>query len=176
MIRFCSVLQGLYQYRFWFGKPEKDLQELWFGVMFFFIYLWHEFDTLVAIFIQQILHTVFCKKKELQHDVFFSVFYGWTFLTPGIVDFGYCQVCCVTQLKGFLIYLNGVKMHVQHSWRWNLYPERFECNLIEWGSQCLFYYVNWTVKSFMRLQRSVYLHLLLSLRSEWSQGFHTSVS
>ncbi len=64
----------------------------------------------------------------------------------GIFDFRYRQVCCVTlSSRAFLIFVNGVKMHVQHSWK-NLYLKSLNVILMEWKPQYLFYHMNWTVE------------------------------
>lgn len=46
----------------------------------------------------------------------FCFFYDNNFLSCGILNFGYCQVKYVTlSSRAFWIFVNGVKMHVQHS-------------------------------------------------------------
>lgn len=56
-----------------------------------------------------------------------------------ILDIAKSAVSLSVQGLFFNINVNGVKMHVQHSWRKkNLYLKGFECNLMEWKPQYLF--------------------------------------
>ena len=116
---------------FFFKISKKHVhlycQVLWFGV---FLYIRHEFDTaVVAIFIRNI----FCRKfsisfskktkKELQPHNLFCFFYDCFFLFPMlwhfffILDIAKSAVSLSVQGLFFNINVNGVKMHVQHSWK-----------------------------------------------------------
>lgn len=86
---------------------EKSASLLSSAVIWCFLYIRHEFDTaVVAIFIRKpfskIFSIPFCKKtttKELQQHDFLLFLWLLFFQCCGIfffLNFGYCQVCCVT--------------------------------------------------------------------------------
>lgn len=111
-----------------FEYPRTSASLLSSAVIWCFLYIRHEFDTaIVAIFIKlfsRYFPYLFLRRrrKNYNNTTFFLLFYDCFFSQCcGIFHFGYCQVCCVTlSSRAFSIYVNGVKMHVQHSWK-NLY-------------------------------------------------------
>ena len=114
-----------------FEYPRTSASLLSSAVIWCFLYIRHEFDTaIVAIFIKlfsRYFPYLFLRRWRKNYNnnrTFFFFAFLWLlsfFQCCGIFHFGYCQVCCVTlSSRAFSIYVNGVKMHVQHSWK-NLY-------------------------------------------------------
>lgn len=89
----------------------------------FFLYIRHEFDTAInAIFIKNFSKDfpyLFVRRRATTTELFFFAFLLLLFFNVvAFLIFGYCQVCCVTlSSRAFSIYVNEVKMHVQHSWK-----------------------------------------------------------
>lgn len=107
-----------------FEYPRKSASLLSSAVIWCFLYIRHEFDTaIVAIFIKTFLaknfSISFCKKtkKELQQHDFFC--FSMLFFFSNVVAFLILDIAksaVSLSVQGlFSIYVNGVKMHVQHS-------------------------------------------------------------
>lgn len=111
---------------FWISKQECifTVKCCKIGV---FLYIRHEFDTAIVAIFLKIYSKKFSisffdnMKKSYNNTTLFAFLWLLFFFFFNVVtflNFGYCQVSCFTlSSRAFSIYVNGVKMHVQHSWK-----------------------------------------------------------
>lgn len=113
-----------------FEHPRKNASLLSSAVIWCFLYIRHEFDSYYCYLYKKkkelikLFPYLFVRRWRKNYNKTFLLFYdGFFFQCCGIFHFWILpSLLCHSQFKGFFsIYVNGVKMHVQHSWKKNLY-------------------------------------------------------